>query len=166
MKYLKGKSFYLCGGIHSADDDGTVWRDDITKILVDNYGSIVYDPCKMTIGTLGEIGEDKQIFQKLLIEKKFEELNILFHNIVKKDVDGVLKSDFLLVYYDPSIPLVGTIEEIVLSYQRGKNLILLTLEKFLPKANPWFFRFFDTDKIFLSSQELKTYLDKINKEGF
>jgi hypothetical protein len=99
MSYLKGKSFYLCGGIHSAADDGTLWREIITKLLVDYYSAIVYDPCKMTVGTLGEIGEDKKIFQKLLIEKKFDELKNVFNLIVNKDIEGVLKSDFLLVYY-------------------------------------------------------------------
>ena len=121
MKYLSGKTCYLCGPLFGENDDGVGWRQSITPILTEKYGIIVDDPTKKTANGVGEVGEDKNNFKKLIKDKKFLECKEKFWPIVRKDLRAVDKADFIIFNYVAGVPTVGTWNELVVA----QNLLLL-----------------------------------------
>ncbi len=164
MDYLKNKRVYLTGGISRAEDDGRKWREFVTPKLQE-FDLIVDDPTKKTAGT-GEIGDDKNFFKNLIKEGKYKECKEAFWPICRKDLRSVDLCDFLLFYYDPDVPLFGTIDEIVTGSRLQKKPVLM----YVPpdkteRINPWSLILIKEECIFTDWNKLFYYLDKINKDG-
>ena len=160
--YLKGKSVYLCGPLHSCKDDGVGWREQITPKL-NIYGLTVEDPTKKTANGVGEIGQDKARFQQLVMEKKFVEAKEAFWPIVRKDLRCVDKADFLIFNYDnPTIPTVGTWAEVICGSGQKKPILLKYDETQLDKFNIWVLTYIKSSCIFSEWNDMFSYLDKIN----
>jgi nucleoside 2-deoxyribosyltransferase len=136
MNYLKGKQVYLCGAMHSYDDSGIAWRETLTPRL-QHYGVDVVDPTKTTADGVGEVGDDKKKFKELILKEDWVSLKENFWPIVRKDLRAVDKADFIICYYNPTIPTVGTIHELVVASQQKKPILLKYDREYLPNFNPW-----------------------------
>ncbi len=158
MSYLKNKTTYLAGPI-AMIDDCTSWRDYITPILENKYNIIVQDPCKTTIGGVGEVGADKEYFKKLIREKQYDRVKKEFYKIIRKDLKQVDRSDFIIVYHDPAIPTIGTIHEIINAVNK-KSPVLIMCDK--DNINPWLLTLIKSQWLFDSWQKMFDYLDKIH----
>ncbi len=165
MEYLKGKSVYLCGPLHFCKDDGMGWRDKITPKL-ETYGLSIEDPTKKTACGIGEVKDDKAMFKRLLIEKKFSEAKEVFWPIVRKDLRCVDKADFLIFCYDPSLPTVGTWHEVINASDQKKPILLKYDESQLDHFNPWTLTFIKAGCIFSEWDDMFSYLDKVNNGEF
>jgi len=162
MDYLKNKAVYLTGPITAAIDDGVGWREYITPRLL-SFGLIVDDPVKNTVNGLGEIGDDKTKFKCLIQERRFEQARREFSPIVRKDLRSVDKSDFLIFYYDPKIPMFGTIHELVIANQQRKPILMFVPDDKVEGINPWVFTLIKSDCLFTHWDAMFMYLDSINR---
>ncbi len=158
--YLKGKNVYLSGPIHGVADDGKGWREMVSPILSADYGLNVVDPCKKSIA--GEIGEDKKRFKNLIKEKNFKELKNEFYKIVRADLKMTDQSDFLIVYYSPSVHMFGTIHEMVVASNQKKPILVKYDKEQLDNINPWIFCLIKDNWAFDSWNDMFSYLNKIN----
>lgn len=163
--YLKGKNCYLCGPITAVADDGVGWRNSITSSLL-SFGLVVEDPTKKTVNGVGEIKDDKNYFKQLAKEKKVEQLKKEFWPIVRKDLRCVDKSDFLIFGYDPDVPMLGTIHELVIAHQQRKPILMFCAPDKLERLNPWVLTFIKTNCLFTSWEDMMTYLKKVDNHEF
>jgi hypothetical protein len=164
MGYLDKKTAYLCGPIKAASDldSNKSWRNSITPILESKYGIKVEDPCKITLGGRGEIGNDKEYFKSLIKTKKFDQLKDEFYKIVRKDLKCVDRADMLIIYHDPNVPTVGTIHELVNASLAKKPILLKYDPEHLENLNPWIFTFIKSNWIFDSWDAMYEYMDMID----
>ena len=166
MDYLKGKTVYLAGSIHHNDEDsGVGWRENITPNL-EKFGLVVLDPCKKTIGDVGEVGDDKQMLKTLIKEKKFSEVKQMFFPILKSDLRCVDLSHFIIVNYRPKIRHVGTIHELVMANIEKKPILLYYPENELEDFNPWLACLVKSNHIFDNWDRMMEYLEEVNNGKF
>ena len=161
INYLKDKSVYLCGPLHSCKNSGVGWRQEITPKLL-SYGVKVEDPTKKTANGVAEIGADKEVFQQLIREKKFLEAKKRFWPLCRADLRCVDKSDFLILNYDASIGSIGTWNEITVAVGQKKPILMKYDETQLDKFNIWVLTFIKDGCMFSTWDEMWLYLDKVN----
>jgi len=162
VSYLKGKLVYLAGQIHADQGDGIAWRDSITPMLIEKFGLVVEDPCKKTANGVGEVGDDKKAIIELIKSKKFREAKERFWPIVRKDLRSVDRSDFLIVVYDPTVPTVGTIHEIIEANHQKKPILMWYDETKIEHFNPWALVLIKENCLFTKWDELFAYLEVID----
>lgn len=165
MNYLKDKTVYLTGPITAVKDDGIGWRKDITGSL-QGFGIIVDDPTQTVVGGAGEIGQDKARFKQLLAEGKIAEAKEAFFPVVRKDLRSVDKADFLVLYYDPKIQMVGTIHELVIAHLQRKPILMFVEKANIGDMNPWILTFIKNGCIFTSWQDMMIYLKDVDDGKF
>lgn len=164
MRYLKNKCCYLSGPITAANDDGVGWRQEITPKLIE-LGLKVYDPTTIT-ESVGEVGKHKLLFKKLIKKRNFKKCKELFWPIARRDLRMVDLSDFLIFFYDPDLPMFGTVDEIVTASRLQKKPVLMYVpEEKITKINPWSLVLIKEECIFTDWNKLFKYLEKINKTG-
>ena len=86
-------------------------------------------------GAHGFVG--KHLVDNLINARKVPVENLSLPD--KKDLDFVKRSKFIIFYYDPVIPMVGTIEELVLAKSLNKYIYMLIDKDKLNDINPWIF---------------------------
>jgi len=145
-------------------DSGISWREDITKRL-ERFDTKVIDPCKKVIG-ITEIGEDKNTFRSIILKENWAELKDTFWPIVKHDLRGIDKSDFVIFNYDASIPTIGTIHELVVATFEKKVILLKYDKAQLHLFNPWIATFIKTNHFFYDWDMMFEYLEKVNDGVF
>lgn len=165
MKYLKDKLVYLAGPIHACSDDGMGWRESITPKLLE-YGLQVEDPCKKTINGFGEVKDDKKKLIDLIKNGEFGEAKKLFYPIVRKDLRCIDRADFVIVVYDPTVHMFGTIHELVVAHNQRKPILLWFDKNNIEKFNPWCLTLVKEGCIFTEWEAMYKYLDEINKGIF
>lgn len=168
MNYLSGKTVYLAGPIHDSKvvDDGIGWRNYITPILKEKYNVIVDDPCQKTLNGMGEVKDDKKMFRELIKTGNFLEVKRLFYPVVKKDLRSVDKCDFMIVVYDPTIHMMGTIAEIILACSQKKPMLMWYDKSKIEHFNPWVLTYFKATSIFTEWEDMFKHLDTINAGVF
>ena len=161
MNYLQDKSVYLCGTIYGNANDGVLWRDYMTPLLCDR-GIKVLNPCKKVNDVCGEIGADKENFKKMVINEQWGDLKKEFWNIVRYDLRCVDLSDFIVLNYDPTVPTIGTIHELVVATFEKKVILLKYDKNQLDQFNPWMATFIKDHHFFSEWDDMLKYLDKVN----
>lgn len=166
MDHLKDKTTYLIGAIHTTreNDCGIKWREDITPILENKYNIKVLNPCKMSLKGFGEVNVDKDVnyFKQLIKQKEYEKIKKEFYWIIKKDLRCVDKSDFLIFNYDPTLPTIGSIHEVVNSINQKKPVLIKCDENIIDQFNPWLLTLIKPQWLFVCWEDMFKYLDKIN----
>ena len=166
MNYLNGKKVYLSGPIMNSNDDGVEWRQVITSRLEKDFGLEVLDPCQKHIAMgdnrLNEIGESKKKFRKLIVDQNWEQVKKDFWPIVRTDLRLVDHCDFVIVDYDPTVPTVGTIHELVVATFEKKVVLLKYAENQLKDFNPWMATFVKQHHFFSKWPQMFKYLDRVN----
>jgi nucleoside 2-deoxyribosyltransferase len=161
MNYLKGKSVYLAGAMQCAPNSGIQWRQDITPRLKE-FGITVYDPTHKVSSIAEEIGENKDIFRKLILAEKWKDLKETFKPVAKWDLRRVDLSDFIIVNYAPTYPSTGTWHEMVVCQYQNKPTLLVYNKKDLQHFNPWVSVLVRPEHLFSSWELLFEYLAKVN----
>jgi hypothetical protein len=151
INYLNGKSVYLCGAMQGYDDSGAAWRDMITPHLV-KMGITVADPTKLTANGVGEVGDDKKRFRELVMGEYWSDLKN--------------EADFLICYYNPLIPTIGTIHELVNATNQKKPILLKYDKEHLSHFNPWMCCLIKNQYFHNSWESLLSHLESINDGNF
>jgi hypothetical protein len=166
MNYLSKKTTYLVGAIHTTrkHDFGVAWREEITPTIEKRYDVTVLNPCKMSLNGFGEISSDKGItyFKNLIKEKKYTQVKKEFYSIIRKDMKCVDKSDFIIFYYDPTVPTIGSMHEVVTAINQKTPVLVKCDEELLEHFNPWLLTLIKPQWLFTTWDEMWAYLDKIH----
>ena len=164
--YLRNKTVYLCGSIHSSSDDGVGWRETITPQLK-KFGLEVLDPCKKN-NKLGidEIGKDKEKFRNLVLKQNWKKLKKDFWGIVHYDLRCCDKADFIIFNYDTKANMVGSIHELTVANFEKKPILLLYDKAQLKDFNPWVATFVKAYHFFSGREALFSYLQNVDKGEF
>lgn len=165
MNYLNGKSVYLCGAMQGYEDHGAGWRDKLTPFLKEK-GIEVVDPTKTSSNGVSEVGDDKKRFRELVLKENWTQLKEEFWPIVRKDLRAVDKADFLICYYDPTIPTVGTIHELVVASAQKKPIFLKYDVERLNNFNPWISCLIKQKYFHNSWDSLKEHLRLVDRGEF
>ena len=136
---LKNMRVYLAGTMEYSEDEGVEWRKLITPRLQE-LGLIVLDPTDRPVRLSyaeNSAGEQLHMLKRLRREGRFKKLVKCAKEIVHQDLGMVDRTDFLLVYIDPKIPTIGTIDEYVTA-SNGKKPIFLVCKEGLKEIPIWF----------------------------
>lgn len=165
MNYLKGKKVYLSGHIHTLNDDGMTWRNYITPLL-EEFDLEVLDPCKKHIksgdGSLSEIGNSKKKFRDMIVNEQWDKVKVDFWPIVRTDLKMVDHCDFVICDYDPTLPTVGTIHELVVATFEKKVILLKYNRDQLESFNPWICTFIKSHHFFADWDLMWEYLEEVD----
>ena len=165
MNRLSGLGCYLSGPIDFSPDKGKGWRDEITPFLK-NRGIRVFNPLNHheTFHIKEDIDTVKRPYmQKLLAEGKFDELQFEMRELVHLDLRTIDLASFMIVNYDTSIHLCGTIEEISIASRQVKPVLLIA-KNGKDKLPSWLYGRLPHEHFFRNIDEVQEYLSKIDKD--
>ena len=141
--------------------DGTMWRNEISKHLIE-MGVLPLDPYKKPfIKDIDEGPDVRKKLEELLQNENYQEVCRIFKNIRTYDLAMVDKSDFIIAYINPTVPTIGSIEEIVTAVRMKKPIFIFV--EGTKKACPlWIFGMIPHTYIFNTMDEVIVELKKIN----
>ena len=163
MNRLNGQSCYLSGAIDFSPDKGAAWREDITPFLQE-INVRVFNPLRHHDNFCIEEDIDtvkRPHMEELLKNGRYEELQQEMREIVHLDLRSIDMASFMIVNYDTSIHMCGTIEEISIASNQVKP-ILLMCKNGKNKLPPWLYGRLQHEYFFDSWDSLKDYLTDIN----
>ena len=160
--YLDGKTAYLCGSIKGLKDSGTKWRETITPLL-QKMGINVLDPCNKNTIISEEVGKDKIKFQNMALKEDWGNLKKEFWQVVRYDLRCIDRCDFVIVNYDPTVPTIGTVHELVVATFEKKVILLKYDKDQLESFNPWMATFIKSHHFFPEWDSMLNYLGEVNK---
>lgn len=157
---LRGSSCYLAGPIDRVADSGKEWRDEITPFLRD-LGVTVFDPLRkpLDIGLEDDDGRDTRILLKR--NYQFDDLTKIVKVVRLADLRMVDKADFLIVNYDMSIHMCGTMEELFLA-NREKKPILIMCPQGKRNIPDWLYGVMPHQFFFQNWEEVRHYINYVN----
>ena len=160
--FLKDKSVYLCGSMYGDINDGQDWRTMISPKL-SKMGIKISNPCNKKTNGSSEVGDDKKRFKKLIMEENWEGIKEVFWPIIRADLRMVDLANFVILNYDPDVPTIGTVHELVVS-NFEKKVILLKYDKAkLDRFNPWMCVFIKNHHFFSEWDSMFEYLEEVDK---
>lgn len=165
MNRLAGLGCYLSGPIDFAPDRGRGWRDDITPFL-EHRNVRVFDPLchHKTFHIDEDIDTVKRPYMKGLLEQeRFDELREEMRELVHFDLRSIDLASFLIVNYDTSLHLCGTIEEISIASKQVKP-VLLMCKNGKTKLPSWLYGRHPHEHFFSNWNEIREYLTKIDSD--
>lgn len=111
---MKDVKAYLCGAMEAMPDGGVQWRDRIAPKLR-AMGVEVLDPTKTEKTKTGyDVMECKEKLKGWKLSGHWDEYNETMRKIVSYDIQDVIRSNFLIVYYDEQLHL--NIEKLIDDY--------------------------------------------------
>lgn len=161
MNYLNGKSCYLAGAMQVCPDNGIGWRKVVITQL-EQFGLTIYDPTNKVHHAASEIGENKELFKKLILQEKWQELKEAFEPVMRYDLRCVDKSDFLIMAYNGNQSTVGTIHEAVAGQAAKKPILLKYDRSQLNAFNPWISVLVKPEHLFARWEDMFDYLKVVN----
>ena len=115
---------YLAGAIEHANNQCRQWRKRFTQLVqARKLGLVILDPTNKP-RILG-YNDDHQEYLRLRKKQNYDEITNFMKAIIRSDLRMVDKSNFLTVFYDPKVPTVGTIHEIVIASIQRKPILLI-----------------------------------------
>lgn len=160
---LNGMRTYLVGPMDKANDWGAGWRSWLTPQL-EEMGIRVFNPVSKPIDRGQEIERIPER-EQLRKEGRYDELSKIMKEISNIDLRMVDICDFIIAHMDYSIPMNGTIHEIVLANMEKKP-VLIHIEQGKQKMSDWWFGRLDHNEFFSEWDELLDYLKNINSGTF
>ena len=153
---------YLVGNMqYVADDDGTSWRDTITKDLHE-MGVIVFNPYhKPFIKDVQEGPEVRRRLETAMRRGNWNYMQKTMRKIRVFDLNLVDRSDFIIAYINPDVGTWGSAEEIVTAV-RMKKPVFLAVKGGKAKCPYWIFGMFPHKYIYNSVEEIVSMLKRIN----
>lgn len=162
MNYLEGKTVYLCGNLYADLDNAIDWRTSIYESL-SRFKINILDPCKKTSQNVSEIGEDREKWKDIIKNERWGELKKEFWPIVRYDLRAVDKCDFVIFAYNPEIPTIGSVHELVVANFEKKPILLKYNVSQLDKFNPWISVFIKEHHFFSEWDNMFKYLEDVNQ---
>ena len=160
LNRLKGLATYLSGPIDFAEDMGCKWRNDLTPFLED-MNIKVFNPLRHAFVGADKIPEKRIRMDKLLTEEKFTELHKEMKELVHMDLRSVDLASFLIVHYDSTVSMCGTLEELFKCNMQVKPVLLVHKEP-RKQLSSWLYGRLPPEHFFANWDELKIYLTSIN----
>lgn len=161
MNKLNGLACYLSGPIDFDPDKGKSWRDDLTLFL-EPLNVKVFNPLKHMFSNTEAIEKFKRPFMKECLDSgKYDELRKEMKELNHWDLRAVDLSSFLIVFYNTSIHMCGTIEEMTQANKQTKPVLIMAKngKKMLPS---WLYGRYPHEHFFESWDELKNYINNID----
>jgi len=162
MNYLKGKTAYLCGNLYADLNNAIDWRNSLYEALT-KLGIEIIDPCKKTSANVSEVGEDRNKWKELIKSEKWRDLKKEFWPIVRYDLRSVDKCDFVIFSYNPAVPTIGSIHELVVANFEKKPILLKYNKDQLDSFNPWISVFIKEHHFFSEWDKMFSYLEEVNR---
>ena len=154
MNYLRGKTCYISGPIEH--DQGFNWRTEPTKVIQERFGVEVFDP----------FADPKQQWVIDLVEaraaKDHERMQKIARRFVRKDLQQVQKSDFLIAYLPKALATCGTHKEIDLSNSL-KNPTVLICPEGREQVYFWYWGYIPYKYFFGEWDHVYAYLDEVDR---
>jgi len=166
---------YLIGSIQDSKDGGINWREELSKKLLD-LGFEVLDPTKLECNhsLAPTVEEQKKKLENLKRAGEWDIWDKTMDAIQKEDIICVNASAFVIVFYNASKKLGGTIEEIIEALHKGVPIYTISYNSWI-EWNDWTLRncrksFRDGGKIFHNPKQCidhikETYKDYIKVHG-
>ena len=124
MNLLSGHQVYLVGPMDNVEDNGVVWRRDITPFLRKmNVG--VLDPTDKACDYGYEDYRTKEKLAGLRELGEFDEICKIAKGIVRTDLRMVDRSDFVLAYIDTDVFMCGSFIEIAHAANQRKPIVIM-----------------------------------------
>jgi len=162
MNRLKLMRAYECGPMDRCRNGGETWRRMMTPWL-EERGVIVLDPTDKKCDVGVDEGTSRQEINRLKELGEYDQIKSRFQNIALSDLRMCDLCDFLIVHIDLDIYPCGTDEEIF-TCNRSKKPIVMHVEQGKQHTPNWFLLRLPHSMIFSTWQELKDYLDHIDKD--
>lgn len=158
MNYLHGKRVYLSAPIENITKDGLElfnnWASRL-KVFLNNLGVIIFDPTT----------DPKQQWAPILKEKRescdYDGMHEISFKFVRKDLQLVGHSDFLIAYLPYKVPTTGCTHEIILSND-NKNPTILFCPQGKQFISYWYYGFINHKYMFGEQDKLFKYLQDVN----
>jgi hypothetical protein len=155
---------YLVGSIQASEDGGAGWRDKLTKSLEDMHFEVL-DPCKAECNhsLAPTVEEQKKKLQSLKRGGEWERWDKVMWEIQKNDIVCVNSSEFLIILYDHTKHIGGTVEEIVEANRKHIPMYVVTYSSYID-FNDWILarirqNFKDGGKIFHNFKQLIYHIE-------
>lgn len=162
MNRLKLQRCYEIGAMDRVKDGGVGWRRMITPWLQER-GVVVLDPTNKPINLGVEDVWARQEIHRLIQTDQWDEIRPRFQQIATTDLRMCDMADFVVVNLDLDIHPCGTYEEIF-TVNRSKKPILIHIEQGKKAVPHWLLFRLPHSLMFSTWNELKTYLDHIDKD--
>lgn len=148
-------TIYIAGSMHNSPSTAWVHFVEFALLL---KGYEVMNPFH------NNLSRETAKLKSLLSDSNYEELSNTIKTIAQCNLQKIQKADILILKYDPTIPMIGGIEELIKAAEWGKRVFVYCNAP--QDANPYIFKFVNT--IYTDWNELfKTlyheYDDKIDR---
>lgn len=162
---LEGYTVYLAGPIDFVDDDGIGWRKEFRE-KTNHLGFRVLDPTNKPLNMSSEIGEEKTYINQLKENKEWSKITEKVKQIRRSDLRMVDHSNFVVVYVDTDVHMMGSYDEILTAEDQQKPIFAI-IKGGKKKASSWLFAVVNYWEMFDTVDELVDHLNKLNnKENF
>lgn len=151
---------YLSGPMDRCPQGGKKWREQITPKL-QNFGLVVVDPCNKPINLDSELIENRDYRANLLETKQYGKFAKEIKTLRVIDLRCVDIVDFLIVNFDVSQQMCGTLEEIFLA-NRQKKPVLLYCPQGIKKIYHWMWGVLPYQHFFEAWDSLFDYISDVN----
>jgi len=162
LNRLANNVCYLIGPIDYAVDQGTGWRRNITKFLVDRK-IIVLDPTNKPKNNC--VNDEIQLLpqmKKWRENEEYDKLTKIIKQIRHFDLRCVDLASFTITYLDLDIVMCGTWEELFWC-NRLKKPCLVMIKQSKQNTPNWLFGTIPHQYIFSTWKELKNYIAHIDE---
>ncbi len=155
---------YLVGPMQDAKDGGVKWRERITPKL-NELNIEVIDPTVTEAEEYGSIEEAQKTLQNYIASGNWEVWDKKLDDIIRRDVEAVYKSDFIVAHYDPDTKMGGTLCELWEAAWHRKIPVYVVCHNPKKDWNMWMLKTVRmTGEIFDSWTQLDDFLTKRYKE--
>ncbi len=129
LKNYSSFHVYLAGPIDFLDDSGKGYRSELTKKLlkIGLKKQMILDPTNKPVTYEGytDFDTEKDHYHSLRKHGQWDELEKLCQMTMHVDLRLVDKSDLIIAVLDPTVPMFGTIHEIVQARLQKKPVVLI-----------------------------------------
>lgn len=164
LKNYSSFHVYLAGPIDFLDDAGKGFRNELKKKLakIGVNGNMILDPTDKPVTYDGYIDFDteKDHYYSLRKHRQWDELEKLCQMTMHVDLRLVDKSDLIIAVIDSTVPMFGTIHEIVQARQQKKPVVLID-SRGREGTSIWAIGLVGYKRIFKSIDEAVDYLKDI-----
>lgn len=151
---------YLVGPMQDAKDGGVKWRERITPKLKE-LGIEVIDPTVTEAEEYGSIEEAQKTLQNYIASGNWEVWDAKLDDIIRRDIEAVHKSDFIVAHYDPDTKMGGTLCELWEACWHRKIPVYVVCHNPKKDWNMWMLRTVrSTGQVFDSWTQLTEFLTK------
>jgi nucleoside 2-deoxyribosyltransferase len=150
---------YLVGAMQYKN--GEDWRNEVGAELSKRHITVFNPYHKPFIKDVQEGDIVRRTLNDLMDKEKYDEVQATFKEIRAFDLNLVDRSDFIIAYIIPTVPTIGTVEELVTAV-RMKKPTFIAIEGGKKKCPLWYFGMFPHKYIYNSLDDMMDMIYKID----